>query len=64
VDIISKNKLEEAKSSIIELIVWYRDKYHKKDFGHTKMIENINQITKIEDLDQFEQILDLWLDND
>lgn len=58
----SKDELEESKNSLIELIVWYRDKYHQKDFGHTKMIEDIKQITTIEDLDQFDKILDLWLD--
>jgi hypothetical protein len=63
VAITSKDDLEESKNSIIELIIWYRDEYHKQDFGHTKMIEDIKQITTIEDLDQFDKILDSWLDN-
>jgi hypothetical protein len=35
------NRLEEDKQSLIELIEWYRDEYHKSDFCHTEMIEKI-----------------------
>jgi len=54
--------LEEDKKGLIDLILWYRDEWHKKDFGHTEMIEKIQLVTKIEDLDFFEQTVDGWLD--
>jgi hypothetical protein len=54
--------LEEEKTSLISVIEWYRDEYHKKDSGHTEMIEEIKQITNIGDLEPYWQQIDNWLD--
>jgi hypothetical protein len=56
------NKLEEDKQSLIELIEWYRDEYHKSDFYHTEMIEKIKQIQDEKELSIYEQVVDEWLD--
>ncbi len=40
------NKLEENKKALIDIITWYRDEYHKTDFGHTDMITTIQKIDK------------------
>ena len=32
---------EEDKQAMIELIEWYRDEYHRKDFGHS-VLKRIN----------------------
>ena len=54
--------LEEDKISLIELIEWYRDDYHKKDFGHTQMIQEIRTIDNVKNLEPYNQVLDQWLD--
>ncbi len=65
VDLVSANmlaNLEEEKQALIDLIIWYRDEYHKKDFCHTEMIDKIRQIVDAQELDQYWQIVDAWLD--
>lgn len=54
--------LEDDKQALIDLIIWYRDKYHKKDFGHTEMIEAIKKCRYNFELHKYEQQLDSWLD--
>lgn len=54
--------LQEDKKSLIKLITWYRDEWHKKDFGHTEMIEEIKKITESTQLNMYEQVVDGWLD--
>jgi hypothetical protein len=54
--------LEEDKKSLIELIEWYKNEYHKKDFGHNEMIEEIKKVSNYKELETFEQTVDLWLD--
>lgn len=56
------DSLKEEKKALIDLIVWYRDEYHRKDFGHTEMIEKIKQATTSKELDSYHQITDFWLD--
>lgn len=56
------DNLEEDKRSLIDLIIWYRDEYHRKDFGHTKMIEAIKLVKYNFELYKFEQTVDTWLD--
>lgn len=55
--------LEEDKKSLINLILWYKNEYHKKDFGHSEMIEEIRKINKKEDLEPYEKVIDSWLDD-
>lgn len=62
-NIISK-KLEEDKQSLIKLIEWYRDEYHKSDFCHTELIERIRKIQNEKELSIYEQIPDGWLRNE
>ncbi len=54
--------LEEDKQSLIELIKWYRDEYHKVDFFHTKIIEKVQQIISMKEFLILEKIVDAWLD--
>lgn len=56
------NRLEEDKQSLVELIEYYRDEYHKSDFCHTEMIEKIKQIQDEKELSIYEQVVDGWLD--
>lgn len=58
----SITNLEERKQSLVTLICWYRDEYHKIDFCHTEMIEKIKQIKYEKELSVYEQIVDGWLD--
>ena len=52
---------ENDKNSLIDTIVWYRDKYHKVDFGHNELIEEVRRAKNEEDLSFVEVILDGWL---
>lgn len=54
--------IEEDKKYLINLIKWYRDEYHKEDFGHSEFIENISKLTKSSELEPYYQIVDDWLD--
>jgi hypothetical protein len=54
-------EFEEDKESLIDLIIWYRDEYHKKEFGHNELIEQVRNAQKIEDLSGVEQVVDGWL---
>lgn len=56
------NHSEDDKQSLIDLIKWYRDEYHHKDFGHTEMINKIPSATK-EELEVYYKSVDGWLDN-
>lgn len=58
-----KTEFEKYKESLIKTIKWYRDEYHKKDFGHTEMIERIKETKDAKELEVFEQTLDGWLDS-
>lgn len=55
-------ELESAKQDLIDTITWYRDEYHRNDFCHTKMIEDVKQVTSLNQLDDFWLIVDGWLD--
>lgn len=52
---------EEEKTILIDLISWYKNEYHKKDFGHEELIEKVNIAKTKEDLDNVWQIVDGWL---
>ena len=53
-------RLERDKDSLINLILWYRDEWHRKDFGH----EEIRKASTSRDLEIPERIVDGWLDAD
>lgn len=55
---MSANEFEEAKQALIDLIEWYRDLYHRSDFGHTEMIEEIKTMTNPDNLQAYEKIVD------
>ena len=59
---MSETQLEKDKQSLIELIEWYHDSYHKSDFCHSEMIDKINEIKNENELSIYEQIVDSWLD--
>ena len=59
---IVNNSFEEDKQGLIDLIEWYRDEYHKSDWCHTEMINEIKQIKNANELSHYEQIVDGWLD--
>lgn len=54
--------LQDEKQGLIDLIVWYRDDYHKKDFCHSQMIREIKHVETIKELDRYWKIVDGWLD--
>ena len=60
---MEEGTLEEHKQALIDLIKWYRDEYHKKDFGHTEMMEEIAAITDAKDLEAYDRTTDMWLDH-
>jgi hypothetical protein len=51
----------EDRQALIDLIEWYRDEWHCKDFGHTRMINSI-PVADEEALGLYWQITDQWLD--
>ena len=56
---------KEDRQSLIDLIEWYRDDYHRNvNFCHSYklMIETIKTTTSEETLDIYEKIVDDWLD--
>lgn len=60
-----ENTLQEAKESLIHLIEWYRDDYHKGLFSwdcHNELIKQVNQVTDFNQLEIYEKIVDGWLD--
>lgn len=54
--------LEERRQSLIDVIEWYRDEYHKADFCHTELIEKVEQAADEDELSVYEQVVDGWLD--
>lgn len=54
--------MKEQKQSLIDLIEWYRDEWHKKDFGHTDMIEKIRATDDPDVVEIYEKVVDGWLD--
>lgn len=55
-------RLEEEKRGLIDLIMWYRTDYHKSDFGHRELIEQVDAAQTTEDLESVYQVVDGWLD--
>ena len=53
---------QEDREAMIDLIEYYRDEHHRKDFGHNDMIANIPTADE-ETLETYNSILDIWLDN-
>jgi hypothetical protein len=54
--------LAEEQECLINIITWYRDEYHRMDWGHTQMIEEIRAITDVAQLEPYWQRTDDWLD--
>lgn len=55
--------LAEYKESLIALIIWYRDEFHKTRNGsHDELIKEVEAATSFDDLSGVEQITDGWLD--
>lgn len=63
-DVITKAKMQvwERRNALIELVEWYREKYHKPADGHRELIEKIKECTTFDELEQYEQVVDGWLD--
>jgi len=57
------DELEDAKEGLIDTIEWYRDEWHKNEFGHTDMIEEVKKATTIKELEPIERVVDMWLDS-
>ena len=55
-------KMNEEKESLINLIIWYRDEYHKGDFGHNDLIQIVKEAKISNELEHVWQIVDGWLD--
>lgn len=54
--------MTEDKQALIDLILWYRDEYHKIEFGHNELIQQIKDAKTQDQLSIIEQIVDSWLD--
>ncbi len=55
--------LEEYKAALINIIIWYRDEYHRQANGiHDDLITAVNRATTAEQLDDVECVLDDWFD--
>ncbi len=54
---------ESYRRSLIELIIWYRDDYHRQDCGHSQLIERLKEAASMDDIDPIDQILDGWLND-
>ena len=52
-----------AKKDLIELIEWYQKEYHKKDLGHSKLIEYIKAATTVSELDRIWDMIDSLKDD-
>lgn len=57
-----EDNINKDKKALIDLIKWYRDEYHKKDFGHTEMIEILEKTEDEEVIESYERLVDDWLD--
>jgi len=55
-------ELEEHKKMLIKNVECLRDKWHRVDMGHNKMIENIKKAQALEELQAIETIYSTWLD--
>jgi hypothetical protein len=54
---------------LIETITWYRDEYHKSDFGHNNMLAKLELLKdkrlskkESETVEEIEKAVDGWLD--
>jgi len=52
----------EDKEALVDLIIWYRDEYHRTDFGHSDLINKIMATNDDILLNQYELIVDGWLE--
>lgn len=54
---------DKDRLALINLIRWYRDKYHRRDFGHTEYIEILQDpnLTHKQYI-MIEDIVDDWID--
>lgn len=59
---MSGTRLVEEQEALIGLITWYRDEYHRQDFGHTEMIEEIKRATDLAQLEPHWRRTDDWYD--
>lgn len=56
------SNLENQKNDLIDLIIWYRDKYHKSDSIHSDLIERVSNCKSINSLYEVWDVVDRWLD--
>ena len=56
----SPHDLQVEKDSLLNLVRWYAEEYHKRD--HADVVDMINNATTQESLDLIWQITDSWLD--
>ena len=54
----------EPRESLIDLIKWYRDVYHKTDWCHSDYIQQIESGATDHQVECIEQVVDGWLDWD
>ncbi len=59
--------LEQDRKSLIEIIEWYRDEYHKGLWNnnfHNDLIEQVKNAQTEKELEYLEKVVDGWLDDD
>jgi hypothetical protein len=52
--------MEKDKEYLENIILWYRNEYHKKDFGHSEMIEKIKNAKDYSELETHYKTIDSW----
>jgi len=57
-----KEQFDNRKQDLIRIIEWYRDEWHRRDWCHSEMIENIKKTNDDKQLEIYEQIVDGWLE--
>lgn len=63
VDVKRVDPLLVQKQTLVDLVVWYRDSYHKTDGKtHDELIQKIVDAADAKELEMYEQIVDGWLD--
>jgi hypothetical protein len=55
--------MDEQKQSLIDLIKWYRDEWHKADWCHSEMIEKLTTTNDEKLVELYEKVVDGWLDD-
>ena len=60
---MTANSFEKDKQGLIDLIEWYREKFHKPDSVCDDLIAAIRDAKTDAEFEQYNQVVDSWLDS-